>query len=830
MEKNQLFTNPLLAESRPPCYTWLVCLLTFTISLSTGLLYLRSAWHRYRLELQNSVVELAQVGKALLPLDDLDKLLGNNTQQIQKLQVEISQALTRLVATAEPIQDAFVIAPQEQRLELLASVDPELADMCDLPQDSLLGLTQPLVSCCQCGELLRIFVPLTSSAGQETVAALGISYASSAWQRDLKGKLLPQILLVACFILLIQASLFLLFKQNALKRKNRQLAATQNFYMSMFEHAPVGIALMRKGPTAESTVYADINPEAARIMGRDLEQLQTTNWLELTHPDDVGKNLDLFQSFSSWQIRDFVMEKRIMYPDGSYVWVNIKVARLLLEMGQDQYYLTLLEDISARKKAEQALQESERSKAIFLANLDGMAYRCKNDATWTMEFVSDGCFELTGYEPASLVGNRDIPFSELIAGEYRELVWQKWQQNLAQQGKIQMEYELVSKAGQRKWVMEFGQGIYDRAGQPVAIEGVIYDVTATKLREEEVLFLQKHDFLTGLYNRHQLEKEQKRLDKSKYLPLSLLICDINNLGATNDKRGFASGDLLLSGAASLLREVARPQDVLARTSGSEFILLMPNSDNSVAHQMRQKIQYAIKRYNRRPGTELSMTVAYATRTRPEQTIAETISHAYEYLKHRKILNKDSSQNAVLTSIMAALYAKSQETEEHGERLARLTSQLGEKLQLPAKKIDDLQLLAMLHDIGKIAVDDHILNKPGRLTETEWAEIKKHPEAGYQIAMSTLQLEHVAGYILHHHERWDGLGYPAGLKGEQIPLLARMLALADAYDVMTVGRIYNRKMTWQEALAELDDCAGSQFDPKLARIFIEMIKEEKQGQD
>ncbi len=308
-----------------------------------------------------------------------------------------------------------------------------------------------------------------------------------------------------------------------------------------------------------------------------------------------------------------------------------------------------------------------------------------------------------------------------------------------------------------------------------------------------------------------------------------MICDIDRLAAINDEAGFTAGDLLLTGAANLLRELAKPEDVLARTSGSEFVLLLPGSDSKAAYARRQMIQHAISRFNAGSGQHLlSMTIAYATRTSAKESLAKVISYAHEYLKHRKLLNKNSSQNAILTSIMAALYAKSQETEEHGERLARLTCKLGERLQLPAKQLDDLQLLAMLHDIGKIAVDDYILKKPGALSEDEWVEIRKHPEAGYQIAKSTLQLEHVAEYILYHHERWDGTGYPARLKGEQIPLLARMLALADAYDAMTVGRSYSQRLSWQEALVEIERCAGSQFDPQLAQMFVAMIRQEKAG--
>jgi len=132
---------------------------------------------------------------------------------------------------------------------------------------------------------------------------------------------------------------------------------------------------------------------------------------------------------------------------------------------------------------------------------------------------------------------------------------------------------------------------------------------------------------------------------------------------------------------------------------------------------------------------------------------------------------------------------------------------------------------MLHDIGKIGIDDKILNKPGKLTEEEWAIMKRHPEIGYRIARASHKLARIADYILTHHERWDGAGYPKGLKGEDIPLLSRILAVADAYDAMTEDRVYRKAMSKEQAVEEIRRNAGTQFDPLIANIFIETILEE-----
>ena len=165
--------------------------------------------------------------------------------------------------------------------------------------------------------------------------------------------------------------------------------------------------------------------------------------------------------------------------------------------------------------------------------------------------------------------------------------------------------------------------------------------------------------------------------------------------------------------------------------------------------------------------------------------------------------------------------KSNETEEHAERLADLSVRLGRAIGLPEEKMDELVLVATLHDIGKISIDQNILNKPGKLSAEEWRKMKKHPEVGSRIANATPELRHVSEYILYHHERWDGTGYPEGLSGENIPLISRIVSIADAYDAMTSDRAYRKALSHKEALLEISSNAGKQFDPELARSFVEI---------
>ena len=206
-----------------------------------------------------------------------------------------------------------------------------------------------------------------------------------------------------------------------------------------------------------------------------------------------------------------------------------------------------------------------------------------------------------------------------------------------------------------------------------------------------------------------------------------------------------------------------------------------------------------------------------------QTCALPIYQAMDSLHKNKILESKSYHSSILSSIQATMFAKSQNTEEHAERLSVLCQLMGEQLDLSQSQMDELMLFAMLHDIGKIGIDDNVLNKPGKLTDDEWIMMKKHTEIGYRIALSSPELHSIANYILTHHEHWDGKGYPQGLKEEEIPLLSRILGLVDAYDAMTQDRVYRKAMSKDDAINELIRNSGSQFDPNLTNLFIEIIR-------
>jgi diguanylate cyclase (GGDEF)-like protein/PAS domain S-box-containing protein len=353
---------------------------------------------------------------------------------------------------------------------------------------------------------------------------------------------------------------------------------------------------------------------------------------------------------------------------------------------------------------------------------------------------------------------------------------------------------------------------------------MIEDISVRK-QQEEVVYLSFNDVLTGVYNRRFFEEEKRRLDTGRQLPFSVLIADVDGLKLINDGFGYSSGDLLLKAAASILKQTCRTEDIVARIGGDEFCVLLPNTDASVAKTIVGRIHNAFKSTQLRLGAASitpSISVGYATRTLIDVTMDETIANAEDSMRKSKLLNRKSVRSDLINSIKATMVEKSHETAEHAERMATMSVAIGEAMGLANDELFDLELTATLHDIGKMSIDHQILSKPGKLTEEEWLMIKKHPETGYRIANSTTELVSVAEYILAHHERWDGTGYPQGLKGEEIPLISRIVSIVDSFDAMTESRSYRSMLSKEQARDEILKNAGSQFDPAIVKVFVENV--------
>ena len=343
------------------------------------------------------------------------------------------------------------------------------------------------------------------------------------------------------------------------------------------------------------------------------------------------------------------------------------------------------------------------------------------------------------------------------------------------------------------------------------------------IQNEKILYISHHDFLTGLYNRSFFEEEKRRLDTGRQLPISIIMGDVNGLKMINDGFGHHEGDKVLIEIAEILKSCCRSEDLISRIGGDEFAILLPQTDDLSAQQICSRIYDTCKNYVSEENLiQPSISLGYATKISENEGIDEILKAAEENMYRHKLLESRSAHSSILVSLRAIMFEKSQETEEHAERMMRLSKEMGLALGLSDSQLNELELLSALHDIGKMSISSGILGKSGKLNEEEWVEIRKHPAAGFRIAQATSELRPIAKYILCHHERWDGKGYPQGLKGESIPMLSRILTIVDSFDAMTNSRPYRSALTFEEAMEEIRNNSGTQFDPDLSRLFLKIL--------
>lgn len=392
-------------------------------------------------------------------------------------------------------------------------------------------------------------------------------------------------------------------------------------------------------------------------------------------------------------------------------------------------------------------------------------------------------------------------------------------------GMYENTFRMRHSNGSWVWIWSRGQTLRDATGAPSnRTVGTHIDITERKKAQEEIEYLSLHDALTGLNNRRFFERELSRLDGPKHLPLTLGVIDVNGLKLTNDAFGHQAGDELLKKVAEVLKREKGQEDRLARIGGDEFGILLPNRHETYAKELALRIQRAVAEEEVR-GLPVSVSIGWKAKTEERESVFSTFKAAEDAMYRQKASERTSLRYQSIHLITQTLYAKSPREQEHANRVSALCAAMGQRMGMSGAEVNELATAGMLHDIGKVVISESILDRATPLEPSEWLEIKRHPEVGYSILSTVNEYGPLAECVHAHHERWDGAGYPRGLRGDAIPLLARVITIADSYDAMVTDRPYRKAMPPEAALEEIEACSGFQFDKELVPVFLQLVRED-----
>ena len=595
------------------------------------------------------------------------------------------------------------------------------------------------------------------------------------------------------------------------RRAEKKLQRSEEKYRTLVENInEVIFSLDTQG------CFTFVSPVIEHVIFYRREEMVGQPLASFVYGEDLPEFYKYWKRILSGEIA--VHELRVLNKTGGIRHVSMS-GRRVLDGDQSVAVTGMLIDITERKWAEVLLKRAEEKyRSIFENAVEGIF-----QSTLEGHFIvtNPACARILGYaSPEELITQNGNPDRQYFVDpeRYREFCRQLEESGSAQK----FEAEVYRKDGSRIWISLNALALRDPDRGMLFCEGTLEDITERKRAEDQIRYLSFHDKVTGLYNRPYFDEEVQRLNTERQLPISVIMGDVNGLKLVNDAFGHQEGDKLLVRIAAILKECCRKEDVIARLGGDEFAIFLPRTNYRITMEIVERIREACRQASCDP-IQLSIALGAVTKEDSQEDIQEVLKEAEERMYRCKLLESKGVRATMLSSLRRILFEKSHETEEHTQRIQRLALQIGRACGLSESELDDLSLLATLHDIGKIVIPEGIIIKPGNLSAEEWEWIGKHPEIGYRIAGASPELAPIADAILAHHEWWDGTGYPRRLKGEEIPLISRIIAIVDAYDAMTQGRPYKDAVGQEESLQELQDKAGKQFDPLLTATFLSMMK-------
>ncbi|HZR92486.1 MAG TPA: PAS domain S-box protein [Gaiellaceae bacterium] len=588
----------------------------------------------------------------------------------------------------------------------------------------------------------------------------------------------------------------------ALREANRRVR-------DAFDNAPVGVALL--GPDGR---WTHVNEALCQLLGYGEDELLRMSFLDVTHPDDREQSVDARRRQLDGSANQVRLRKRYIRADGEVVHVSITSTLVRSEEGVPLYTVAVIEDVTAQVRAEEAEREAEeRFRRSFedapigmaLVGLDGRFLR-----------VNGTLVEIAGCTEAELLART---FQELMHPDDLEKLSEHVRRLLG--GEVRssrMEARCLRKGGDVRWVMLSASAVRDVAGTALYLVVQAEDIGERKTAEAELELLASYDPLTGLGNRRKLIADlERRLATPQVEPFGFAIFDLNGFKTYNDLFGHPAGDTMLVRLAHALAAAAGDDASAYRIGGDEFCLVAPGRPELVFAHAQTALTAR--------GEWFTIEAEYGHVYVPEeaQDVSSALQVADGRLYARKRGARTTAPQQARDALMQVMLEQDPLLSGHVRRVADLAEATARRLDLDEEEVWHVRLAAELHDVGKAAVPEMLLDKPTALDENEWSFIRRHTLIGERIVSAAPALGRVGRLIRASHERPDGSGYPDGLVGDQIPLGARIVAVADAFDAMISDRPYSRARSPEQAIAELERCAGTQFDPAVVDAFVEEVR-------
>ncbi len=600
-----------------------------------------------------------------------------------------------------------------------------------------------------------------------------------------------------------------------LKRTQFALEASRARYFELYDMAPVGyMTVSDKGLVLESNLTAAGILEIVRsdLHGRPFSQL-----VHRTH-----------------ERRYFAFHKQVLVHDGAQdldllmlrqrsgsIWVHLTATRTRDKGGTGFALQLAVSDISARVQAEDLLANE---KALLETTLESVEEGVlSTDLSGNIVFANRAAEALIGMSEQEML-NRPIeaafPVLDAVSGmeccsAVREVL------ALGRSLEHNQLCQLLSHDGTRRYIESNASPVVRGGGTVLGAVLVFHDYTERHRRQTEIEWLNTHDPLTGLFNRRYFDQVMDRYEKDPESPFALAMADVNGLKLTNDAFGHLAGDRLLRRVGDILTRESRSSDIVVRIGGDEFVLILPDTDQKTAEQLIDRVAKAMAA-EKPEGIHISLSIGIAYRDASSTEVDRVFREAEDLMYRNKLAQSTSLRSRTIEIVMTTLFEKSEQETNHSRRVGELCRSMAEHLGFDADGIAQMQIAGLMHDIGKIGVDEKCLNKPERLDTEEWREMRRHPETGFRILSSVREFSEIARFILEHHEQWDGSGYPRGLSGGEITLQARIIGVVDAFEAMTSTRSYRKAMSEGDAVLVLEKGAGSQFDPELVHTFVEKV--------